>query len=281
MPMKILNKIEGFYNNNTANVLRHLFCEERMTPREIIKKFKKDIGVSISEAYLKDNLCKYKLVKKIAGRWWYNEDEAKCHKILHFYNMASMEEFIYKFYFKRAMSLGAIQKRILKDTKINITRGGLWRWIYWAGLWARSQRKGFNLGVQRKRFSHEKVAKKINYAKRKIDYIETSQKRHNTMVHYKYRSSFAFGLKNILLNKNLTTKDLANYLSVSHHCVKAWCALNNRVNKIYWRRLSAFADESNDKIFNCKPTKSQITKLTSKGIDYINNPFLTILPRSL
>ena len=265
--MKIFNKIEGFYKDNIANVLRHLFCEERMTPRNIIKKFKKDTGISISEIYLKKNLRTYRLVKKIAGRWWYNKDEFKCHKILHFYNMASMEEFIYEFYFKRAMSLGAIQKRILEDTKINITRGGLWRWIYWAGLWARSQRKGFNLGVQMKRFSHEKVAKKINYAQRRIDYTETNQKRRNTMVGYKHLSgSFAFGLKNILLRKRLTTKDLANYLSVSHHCVKAWCALNNRVNEIYWAKISEYVGESNDKIFNCKPTKSQIVKLESRGI---------------
>ena len=268
MPVKLLNQIGQQYKDSAANVLRHLFCEERLTPRDIIKKFQKDAGISISEEYLKKNLRKNGLVKKVAGLWWYNEDVIKCHKILRFYNMASMEEFVYEYYFKRAMSLGAIQKRILKDTKISIGRQGLWNWIYWSGLWARSQRKGFNLGVQKKRFSHKKVAQKINYTERVINYTETNKKRLGTMAGYKYRASaFAFGLKNSLLSKRLATKDLADYLSVSHHCVKAWCALNNRVNEIYWEKISEYVGESNDIIFKRKPSKSQSAKLKLKDID--------------
>lgn len=268
MPIVKLQRIENIYDKSMREILQILFVNKRMNPRQITKEFNRKTKFKISESYLKQLLREYDLAKKIGTYYHYNEDVIKCHKILGYYNTASIEEFIYEFYFKRAMSVGAIAERIKKDTGIIITRQGIWRWIYWSQLWARTQRKGFNLGVNRHRFSHRKVAKKIDYAHRFISYKEIQPKRLNTMKNYSYRdSTFIFGLKKLLLDKDKTHKQLADFLGISFHCVKGWCSLNNRVNRIYWNKISKFLGVKIKELFKTRPSKTQIRKLKRRSIN--------------
>jgi transposase len=168
----------------------------------------------------------------------------KRNKILSFYHMPSLKEFIDIFYVKKGMSCGALQKRIKKDTGIKIGRETIWKWIRISGIKPRNQRIAFNLGVSRKRFSHKKVASKINYKTRDIDYDSVAVKRLKTYQGYKHRSYFAPRLKKMLLTKGKTHKQLAKILGVTSHCVYAWCALHNRINEIYWDKISAFLDKN-------------------------------------
>jgi hypothetical protein len=163
------------------------------------------------------------------------------------------------------LSCQEISETILKDTGIPITRKGIWAAARRLGIKTQEQREAFNRAVDKKRFDHNRIAAKIDYKKRKVDYGSFQSKRMMQLrSHPKGGGAFAFGLKDQMRLRKITHATVATALGVSAGCVRGWCALNNRISPSYWHRLCRVLEVTPDAIFKVAPTEIQRTKFAGK-----------------
>lgn len=161
-----------------------------------------------------------------------------------------------------------ITEMIEKDTGVKFSRMAIKKWRDAYELRARNPHDRFQLASDKNRFNHLIIAKKRNYKSRKMDYNNINKRRVKLMRSYKCRknsllpiSAYAFGLERKLSKNKKSASDLASFLGVSTLCVKGWCGVHNKVNKIYWRKISNFLACPKTEIFDVTPTPSQSNRL--------------------
>ena len=170
-------------------------------------------------------------------------------------------KFIRLFYFVKKKSDIEITEMIEKRTGVKFSRMAIKKWRDELMMKARNPHQRFQLASDKNRFNHMEVAKKIKYADRVINYDGVNQKRTLLLKNYKFKdSTYGFGLEKQLNAANKNNKQLAGYLGVSVHCIKSWCSLYNKINKIYWGKICNFLDCTKEQIFKISPKEANKKK---------------------
>lgn len=161
-----------------------------------------------------------------------------------------LKDFIHYHYVMLTMSDIDVINMIDAHVQVRFSRTALSRWHKRTGIPARNPHVRFKLAIEKGAYSHKKVAQKIDYKKRRINYKKISMKRVAKLIGRNYlKSKPAPRLRELLNAQSKTRKQLAEFLDVSPHTVNAWCSGFNKIHPIYWKPMEGFLQLKRKDIF--------------------------------